>query len=98
MYVKTKYISFFLGISVIILLIFLTFQSNKYTATFVVDNTLYQKVKVIKNTKITFPSNPKKDGFSFIGWYDKEGNLINKDNTMQKDDVFYAKWAIITTE
>ncbi len=98
MYVKTKYISFFLSVIVIILLIFLTFQSNKYTATFVVDNTLYQKVKVIKNTKITFPSNPEKDGFSFIGWYDKEDNLINKDTIMQEDDIFYAKWAIITTE
>ena len=35
---------------------------------------------------------PTKDGYTFLGWYDKDGNPITKDTIIDKSSTIYAKW------
>lgn len=46
-----------------------------YSVSFMVDETLYHCDTVKWNNSITFPSDPKKSGYEFDGWYDGENKV-----------------------
>ncbi len=54
---------------------------EKYTVKLYVDDVLYKTLKVEENKKIgaTTVANPTKDGFEFVCWTDKDGNLVDLD-------------------
>lgn len=41
----------------------------------------------------TVPEDPEKEGYTFAGWYDKDGkNVFDYDTTPSEDIIFIAKW------
>ena len=69
---------------------------TEYTVTFDVDGgSAITSQTVISGNKITKPSNPTKDGYTFEGWY-KEVELKDKfdfeSETITEDTTLYAKW------
>lgn len=88
-------------ITVVILLIafiVIYFKFNTCQITFVVDNEIFNTVEIRPNTKLTETSTPTKEGYAFIGWYDSEGNIYSSNTKIDKDTVYYARWATIITD
>lgn len=94
---KSNYITFFLIILLILVNILFLYQRDKCTITFVVDNEIYKTTTVEKGKKITFPDQPTKDGYAFIGWYKDEYTLLDSTMSASQNEVYYARWAIIET-
>ena len=91
-----------IGIAVLILAITIYFKENTYEVIFAVYNgdiyEVYETDQVRKNTKIGTLPKPEKEGYTFIGWYDEENNILEKTTKITKNSVYYAKWAQIITE
>lgn len=88
-------------ITVVILLIafiVIYFKFNTCQITFVVDNEIFNTVEIRPNTKLTETPTPTKEGYAFIGWYDSEGNIYSSNTKINKDTVYYARWATIITD
>lgn len=51
-------------------------------------------VIVAPGGKLSFPNEPKKDGFTFKGWFDakSDGNKIAEGISIDKDVTYYAQW------
>ena len=74
----------------------------KYTATFVSNNEVWNKVDLWENESLVFPDDPETEGYTFMGWttsstvnadgigitYAKEGDFIQSNTT------FYAVFAV----
>ncbi len=62
---------------------------------------IVKSISVEENKELTFPTNPTKEGFEFVGWYLDE-NYVEKVQTpyiVTKNVTFYANWqALETTE
>jgi len=69
----------------------------KYNVTFLVDGEEYYTESVYANAVITLPTDPKKDGYSFDGWYLDEELTVKFDanayvnNPLTADITVYAK-------
>ncbi len=74
------------------------FKTNTYDVLFAVDGNLYQKIEVRKHTSLHEIPKPEKEGYAFIGWYDEEENILETTTVIDKDSVYYARWAEIVTE
>lgn len=63
-----------------------TFNSN--------DGSTVKEQKVCEGGKFYKPSNPKKEGYKFIGWYtdEKLTEVYDFDETVTKNITLYAKW------
>lgn len=72
-------------------------SENYYTVAFMVDNKVYYQAKTPLNKTTQFPTNPTKEGYAFIGWYNNEDLAITeiKEQTSKKI-VLTAKWEIDT--
>lgn len=65
-------------------------EPTKYTVTFK-DGDTETLVKVVENQKVPKPTDPTKEGYNFLGWYD--GNTIFDFNTaITADKTLTAKW------
>lgn len=65
-------------------------EPTKYTVTFK-DGDTETLVKVVKDEKVSKPADPKKDGYTFLGWY--EGDTIFDFNTaITGNKTLTAKW------
>jgi|GEM_PF-4128992 len=64
------------------------------------DSTIFKTDSLAIGENIVAPaSNPKLDGFTFLGWSDAEGNLISTFGEMPAaDTAFYAAWEEIIEE
>ncbi len=49
-------------------------------------------IELIKGTTISEPINPQKEGFKFIGWYDRSNVKFNFDNAIDDNLILIAKW------
>lgn len=47
---------------------------------------------------ITKPTDPTKEGYIFLGWYDEEGNLFDFSSVISKDITLIAQWETNDTE
>lgn len=67
-------------------------EPTKHTVTFKNEET-ETSVKVVENEKVSKPADPKKDGYTFLGWY-KEGSTTPFDfsTPITADIKLYAKW------
>ncbi len=73
-----------------------TWSINTYTLSFNTDGgTTIPDIKQEYNTSVTAPQNPTKDGFTFDGWVDKDGNATTIATTMPAENITYkATWKI----
>ncbi len=81
-----------------ILGITLIFKCNVYKITFVVDNNIFETKEIRKNNSIKSVPKPEKEGYSFVGWYDNEGNLLLEKTILNENKIYYARWAKIVGE
>lgn len=76
-----------------------TWEAENHTVTFKYEDTKTEDAieQVDYGQKITAPTAPTRDGFTFKGWFEKEGNnykqdAFNFDTEIKQDIVLYAKW------
>ena len=70
-----------------------------YQGTLVTGGTGIIKVdKTGKNTEYGSIERPEKEGYTFLGWYDENNNLLEETTKITDDIVYYAKWAVIVTD
>lgn len=83
-----------LGIIIIIIIVFLVvFNKDKnYKLTMYVDGEKYKSNTVEKNDKTSLPDAPKKNGYTFVGWYNN-GKKIDENTKITKDLKLSAKYA-----
>ena len=62
----------------------ITFNSNGGTS---IDN-----IVINKGGKLTLPSNPTYEGYTFVCWTDKDGNEVKDNTVFISDATLYAKW------
>ena len=82
----------------IIALIFVYVKTDVYQVTLAIDGVVYKTVEVRKNTEYGSIERPEKEGFTFLGWYDENNNLLEETTKITDDIVYYAKWAVIVTD
>jgi len=70
------------------------------TLTLIVDGVVYEKITQKYNTKLTTPSTPTKDGYTFVGWFKSNdgGKTFSEEfifeNMPSTDLTIYAKFTI----
>ncbi len=65
------------------------------TVTVTFDTKGGNKVKSItinKGDKLTFPTSPKKDGYTFVAWTLKNGKTVKNNTKFSEDTTLYASW------
>ena len=74
-------------------------NEQKYAVTFVVDGEDYFTLETSGKSTITFPSNPTKDGYEFVGWYFDVNVWLNPCNAtsfanenLTANVTVYARW------
>lgn len=83
---------------IILLLLFvvvylLFFNERVITITFDTNGGSEIKEIEVKNGEIIkLPEEPKKDGYKFVGWTNKEGQVITKGTKIKKDITLKAEW------
>lgn len=78
----------------IIFILFLLFNREKsFTITFNTDGgTVITDIKVLNDEIVKLPESPTKDGYTFIGWTDSNGNIVTPGTKFTKDTTLTAKW------
>ncbi len=66
----------------------------KFTVTFNTNNGQIDTIEVEEGNKVTKPSNPTKEGYQFLGWYEDEQleKEYNFENAVNSNITLYAKW------
>ena len=82
----------------IIALIFVYVKTDVYQVTLAIDGEVYKTTEVRKNTEYGSIERPSKEGYTFLGWYDENNNLLEETTHITADSVYYAKWAVIVTD
>lgn len=63
----------------------------EYTATFVADGATVETMDVIFGSCLTsIPVAPAKDGYTFTGWYNENGEMLTSSTKMPNNDVTYT--------
>ena len=55
------------------------------------DSVKYKTLQVESGNKVSAPTNPTKDGYNFVGWYNG-GELYNFQNKVTSNLTLTAKW------
>lgn len=83
----------------LLVLVFTSCGDTQIKVNFVVDGNVYQTVQTTGREPVTMPTNPKKDGFSFDGWYfdnDSFSDPFESNSLIVReingDISVYAKW------
>ncbi len=92
---KKTVFAIIIPIIIVIIIFFLLVRgcTNKiYTVTFDSSGgSIIESIKVRKNEKINMPTDPKKKGYSFVGWY-YENKLFDFNTKITKDMTLKAHW------
>lgn len=73
-------------------------KTDVYQVTLAIDGEVYKTMEVRKNTEFGDIERPEKEGYTFLGWYDENNNLLEENTKITDDIVYYAKWAVIVTD
>lgn len=68
------------------------FEAKTYNVTFMNGDVQHDANTVKYDGAYTIPAAPTKDGYTFAGWVDAEGNAMPATHTTDGDVTFYAKW------
>ena len=69
------------------------YEQNIFTVTYMVDNAQYEQLTTATGATIVLPSDPIKDGATFIGWFTEpsgEGTQYTAESTVNADLTLYA--------
>lgn len=66
------------------------FFEKNIDISFIADDTVYKVSNITKNTQVARPTNPNKDGHSFIYWIDNNGNKVDFSKTLNEDTSYFA--------
>ena len=83
---------------IILLLLFVVFyllfiRERNFTITFNTDGGSEIGAIEVKNGEIVeLPEAPKKEGYKFVGWSNKEGNIVTKGTKVKKNITLKAEW------
>ncbi|MBP3635347.1 MAG: InlB B-repeat-containing protein [Bacilli bacterium] len=70
-------------------------EKEKFNVTFIDDGKIIETKKVESGDKIGQISNPSKDGYTFIGWYEEDSeNSFDFDKSIERDVTLYSKYEI----
>ena len=69
------------------------FEAKTYNVKFMNGEVQHDANTVKYDGAYTLPAEPTKDGYTFAGWVDAEGNAMPATHTTDGDVTFYAKWA-----
>lgn len=64
-----------------------------YSVTFMSGNTMYASASVVAGNAVNAPSDPTRDGATFLGWVDADNAAVQFPYTPTKDTTFYANFA-----
>lgn len=67
------------------------------TVTFKNGETVVKTAEGKYGTKVTLPLSseiPSKNGYSFAGWFDEDGNQATSETTFKGNATYYSKWAL----
>ena len=81
----------------ILVCVFLLFINKKYTVTFITDGNIYKEVKVKSGAYVGKPSDPTKNGYTFIEWQYKSEKFDFK-TPIKSDITLNALWKEIEDE
>lgn len=98
---KTWIIALIIIILLLLLLMIylLFFRTKSFTVTFDTDGgTTISEIKVLDGEVITLPTAPTKEGYTFIGWTDKNGRIVTKGTKFEENTNLKAKWIKNDTE
>ena len=73
-------------------------KTDVYQVTLAIDGEAYKTMEVRNNTEFGDIERPEKEGYTFLGWYDENNNLLEENTKITDDIVYYAKWAVIVTD
>ncbi len=66
---------------------------DSVTITFMLDDVIYETISVESGEEFTYPQDPTKGGYTFVGWSkDDDSILVFTETTITEDVVLYAKW------
>ena len=68
------------------------FEAKTYNVKFMNGDVQHDANTVKYDGAYTLPAAPTKDGYTFAGWVDAEGNAMPATHTTDGDVTFYAKW------
>jgi len=78
---------------ILIILILLFGREKSFTITFNSNGgTEISSVEVKDGEIVTLPEFPTKEGFTFVGWTNEEGNVVTKGTKVTKDITLNAEW------
>ena len=71
-------------------------QGKEVSVTFVVDNEIYGISTTHINTALeeAMQPDPVKEGFDFLGWYTKDGQIFTSETIVKDDMTVYAEWQL----
>ena len=96
-----KNIFLWLGIALVVLAVgivtlVLVLKKEKFTVTFTVDNKVYKEIAEVKDgDTVSLPSKPKKEGYTFEGWY-IDGKKFDSNTEVNDNLKLEAKFTINT--
>ncbi|MBR6072486.1 MAG: InlB B-repeat-containing protein, partial [Acholeplasmatales bacterium] len=69
-------------------------EANKVTVSFVAEGLTIDPIRIKKDTKLTLPTDPYKEGYRFDGWYTNPARTIpfNSSTLIDEDTILYAKF------
>lgn len=94
---------FIIGIVIAIILVILciifvfAFKKPTFNVTFTSDGEVIETIKVKKDSTISKPVNPKKEGYDFDNWY-LDGEVYDFYSKVKKDITLVAKWNLQVNE
>lgn len=79
---------------ILLIILFLIFGGKgSYTITFDTNGgTEIASIEVKNDEIVKLPEEPKKDGYKFVGWTNKEGKVITKGTKVTEDITLKAEW------
>lgn len=95
---KKKKILIISLILIILLLLFVVLYllfgiEKSFTITFDTNGgTEIQNIEVKNNEVVKLPEEPKKEGYTFVGWTNKDGDVITKGTKVTEDITLRAEW------
>ena len=95
---KQNYFFIFFVVVCIIALIFVYVKTDVYQVTLAIDGEVYKTTEVRKNTEYGSIERPSKEGYTFLGWYDENNNLLEETTHITADSVYYGKWTVLVTD
>ena len=76
--------------------LYAVYEINKYTVTYINEETEYHKETAEYGSVVTSIQNPTKEGYTFIGWYNENNEKVTHPITVTENITLHSKYEINT--